>query len=147
MKRLPPQMSVTCAGLYISFTRVNKKNICFSVFIFTLERVMFPFLLIQFCRRGRKPTQQVISWPGVVQQVHCEDHRRDDAFVPHGNHQSVHQQPLASRAHLQTEEHQQVGANPAQPAVTVQVRCLPRGVFRTHTRKHTTLQTTSQTGD
>lgn len=59
--------------------------------------------------------------------MHCEDHRRHDAVVPHGHHQGVHHQPVPGRPHLQTEEHQQVGADPSQPAATVQVR---------HTEKH-----------
>lgn len=54
--------------------------------------------------------------------MHCEDHRRHDLVVPHGHHQGVHQQPLPDRAHLQTEEHQQAGADPPQPAANIQVR-------------------------
>lgn len=60
---------------------------------------------------------------GRAQQVHREDHGRDDPVVPHGHHQGVHQQPLPRRAHLQAEEHQQAGADPAQPAASVQVSC------------------------
>lgn len=59
---------------------------------------------------------------GYTPQVHCEDHRRHDLVVPHGHHQGVHHQPFPRRAHLQTEEHQQVGADPTQPAATIQVR-------------------------
>lgn len=60
---------------------------------------------------------------GFTPQVHCEDHRRHDSVVPHGHHQGVHHQPLPGRPHIQTEEHQQVGADPTQPTAVIQVRC------------------------
>lgn len=67
--------------------------------------------------------------------MHCEDHGRHDLVVPHGHHQGVHQQPLPGRAHLQTEEHQQVGADPAQPTATIQVRRRPVNSLNTSHRK------------
>lgn len=56
--------------------------------------------------------------------MHCEDHGRDDLVLPYGHHQGVHQQPLPICAHLQTEEHQQIGADPAQTRATIQVSCI-----------------------
>lgn len=67
------------------------------------------------------PLRETWYWCGHDQQVHCEDHRRDDPVIPHGHHQGVHQQPLPGRAHLQAEEHQQAGADSAQPTASVQV--------------------------
>lgn len=54
--------------------------------------------------------------------MHCEDHRRRDVIIPHGHHQDFHLQPVPSRPHLQTEEHQQAGADPPQPTAFIQVR-------------------------
>lgn len=54
--------------------------------------------------------------------MYCEDHRRHDPVVPHGHYQGVYYQPFPSNSYLQTEEHQQAGADPTKPAADLQVR-------------------------
>lgn len=88
------------------------------IYYFTLLSSFNPIVIISPSTLWKRKTETDVCSP----QVHCEDHRRCDVVVPHGHHQGFHHQPFPSCSYLQTEEHQQAGADPPQPTAFIQVR-------------------------